>query len=259
MQVPHLSSSNTTRRPLNLKNTAIWASQPRNLNLKTAPQDANVALEFRNHNRAPSRPQNAAPEFIKHNQPPSRLEKYRPLSFPTKDSEPENGAPRCKCCPWIPQPKTGALWTCQKAALWASNQVRITAQDANAASEFCNHNRAPSKPKKCRPLNLQSGKNVVQRWKYRPCPWWLGTFQPEIPPHWLVMPPYDCCYWLKGMDIGASAPSAQERPLSLGRGSEPRSPPPPLDPPLGRATYWKQTLRIMGRIRIKEQTVKMGL
>ena len=27
------------------------------------------------------------------------------------------------------------------------------------------------------------------------------------------------------MDIGASAPSAQERPLSLGRGSEPRSPP----------------------------------
>ena len=38
------------------------------------------------------------------------------------------------------------------------------------------------------------------------------------------MPPTDC-YWRKRMDIGASAPSAQERPLSLGRGSEPRSPP----------------------------------
>ena len=38
------------------------------------------------------------------------------------------------------------------------------------------------------------------------------------------MPPSDC-YWRKRMDIGASAPSAQERPLSLGRGSEPRSPP----------------------------------
>ena len=34
------------------------------------------------------------------------------------------------------------------------------------------------------------------------------------------------------MDIGAFAPSAQERPLSLGRGSEPWSP--PLDPPLIR-------------------------
>ena len=41
------------------------------------------------------------------------------------------------------------------------------------------------------------------------------------------MPPSDCCYWRKRMDIGASAPSAQQRPLSLGRGSEPRSPPPP--------------------------------
>ena len=54
----------------------------------------------------------------------------------------------------------------------------------------------------------------------------MTTFRPEIALSWLVMPPSDCCYWRKGIDIGAPAPSAQERPLSLERGSEPRSPPP---------------------------------
>ena len=50
----------------------------------------------------------------------------------------------------------------------APNQVKTASQDANAAPEFRNHNWAPSKPEKCRPLSLPSGKNGAQRCKCRP-------------------------------------------------------------------------------------------
>ena len=218
IQVPPLSLSNTTRRPLNLKNAALWPSQPRTLNLKTAPQDANIALEFRNHNRAPSKPKNAAlwapkhvktapqdasaaPEFVKHNQAPSKPEKCRPLSFPTKDSEPENGAPKMWMPPLSSPTTTGRPLNLKNAALWACHQVKMAPKDASAAHAHDDLDYPPAKD--CALL----ARNAVL---------------------WLLLAKKDG-YW-RFCAFGAGAP------LVIGEGL--RAPePPPLDPPLLQCSW----------------------
>ena len=155
MRMPPLSFVSTTGRPLNLKNAALWAFK----HVKTAapgckcrprvPQQQPGVLytwkipPFELPARWKRRPKIQMPPLSSANTTGRHLnmEKCRPLSFPTKDSEPENGV-RCECRPWVSQSQSGAL----------------------------------SPKKKCRPLSSQPSESGAPGSKCRP---WVHQTQPN--------------------------------------------------------------------------------